>query len=260
MELVLRQYDYWASVYRRTWRGTVVTSFVVPLLFLAAMGVGLGGFVDDNSNSQTLGGLTYLAFIAPGLLASTAMQTGIMESTWPVMGAIKWQRIYFGQIATPLRVVDVLNAHLAFIAFRLATTCAMFVVVITLFGAVTSVAGGVAALLISVLVGMAHATPMFAGTATMKSESGFAIIFRLVVIPMSLFSGAFFPVSQLPTALSWVAYATPMWHGVELTRMSTTGVVAWGPAVGHLAYLTLWFVVGWWLARRQLHWRLVERL
>ena len=260
MELVLRQYDYWASVYRRTWRGTVVTSFVVPFLFLAAMGVGLGGFVDDNSNSQTLGGLTYLAFIAPGLLASTAMQTGIMEAAWPVMAAIKWQRIYFGQIATPLRVVDVLNAHLAFIAFRLATTSAMFVVVITLFGAVASVAGAFAALLISVLVGMAHATPMFGLTATLKSESGFAIIFRLVVIPMSLFSGAFFPVNELPTAISWIAYATPMWHGVELTRMSTTGVVDWGPAFGHLAYLTLWLVAGWWLARRQLHWRLVERL
>jgi lipooligosaccharide transport system permease protein len=260
MELVLRQYDYWATVYRRTWRGTVVTSFVVPFLFLAALGVGLGGFVDDNSSSQTLGGLSYLAFIAPGLLVSTAMQTGIGEATWPVMGAIKWHRIYFGQIATPLRVVDVLNAHLAFIAFRLATTSAIFVVVIALFGTVTSVAGGVAALLISVLVGMAHATPMFAGTATMKSEGGFSLIFRLVVIPMSLFSGAFFPVSELPTVIRWVAYLTPMWHGVELTRMCTTGVVAWWPAVGSLAYLILWFVVGWWFARRQLHWRLVERL
>jgi lipooligosaccharide transport system permease protein len=260
MELVLRQYDYWATVYRRTWRGTVVTSFLVPLLFLAAFGVGLGGFVDDGSSSQSLDGLTYLAFIAPGLLASTAMQIGIEEATWPVMGAIKWQRIYFGQIATPLRVVDILNAHLAFIAFRLVTTCSVFVVVIALFGTVTSVAGGIAALLISVLVGMAHATPMFAGTATMKSESGFSLIFRLVVIPMSLFSGAFFPVSELPTVLQWVAYLTPMWHGVELTRMCTTGMLAWGPAVGDLAYLTLWVVAGWWFARRQLHWRLVEKL
>ncbi|MGH3497165.1 MAG: ABC transporter permease [Nocardioidaceae bacterium] len=259
MELVWRQFDYWVTVYRRTWRGSVVSSFLLPVLFLTAMGVGLGGFVDSQAHKTALGGLSYLDYIAPGLLASTAMQMAFGETTWPVMGAIRWHKTYFAQLATPLRPVDILNAHLIFVAFRIATSSLVFLLVIAAFGTVGSVAGGVAAFLVVVLLGMAHATPMFAISASLKTQSGFSIVYRLVVIPMSLFSGTFFPVSQLPAGISWIAYETPMWHGVELARMSTTGAVSWWPAVGHVAYLLAWLVVGWWFARRALHHRLVEK-
>jgi len=249
VHLVARQFDYWLTVYRRTWRGTVITSFVLPFLFLTAMGVGLGEFVDNQANADALDGLDYVAFIAPGLLATTAMQTGIGEATWPVLGNFKWNRVYQSQLATPLRVVDVLNAHLAFIAFRLATTAAVFVAVMTAFGTVSSVAGGALALVIAVLVGLAHTTPTFAFSVTRDSPEAFSVVFRVVVLPLSLFSGAFFPVSQLPAALEWLARVTPMWHGVELARMATTGAVSWGAAGVHIAYLLLWAVTGWVLAR-----------
>ncbi len=258
-QLVSRQLDYWVTVYRRTWRGSVISSFLIPLLFLTAMGVGLGGFVDAQAPSGALGGLTYLAYIGPGLLATTAMQTAIGESTWPVMGAIKWHKTYFAQLATPLRVVDVLNAHLLFVVFRIATTGAVFVAVIAVFGAVSSVTGGVAALLTAVLVGLAHTTPCFALSAGLESENGFAVVYRLFVIPMSLFSGAFFPVSQLPSAITWLAYVGPLWHGVELSRMATTGHVLWWAALGHLVYLLLWIGGGWLLARHFFARRLVEK-
>ena len=257
MELALRQYDYWATVYRRTWRGTVVSSFLMPFLYLAGMGIGLGGFVDANATSDRLSGLSYLAFIAPGLLATMAMQTAIGESTWPVMAMIKWQKIYQAMLASPVRVRDALLAHFGFVAFRLATTCAVFVCVLAVFGVVATVAGGIGAVLVGVLVGLAYTTPTFAFAARLDSDSGFAVLYRLGVIPMFLFSGAFFPVSQMPDAVEWLAYITPVWHGVELTRDLTTDRLAWLPALLHLGYLALWLGVGWWLALKSFTKRLV---
>lgn len=249
MELVVRQYDYWLTVYRRTWRGTVISSFLLPLLFLTAMGVGLGGFVDEEANAGALDGLDYVAFIAPGLLATTAMQTGIGEATWPVLGNFKWNRVYESMLATPLRVVDVLNAHLGFIAFRIATTAAVFIVVMAAFGTVSSVVGAFVVLWVAVLVGMAHTTPCFAFSVTRDDPSAFSVVFRVVVLPLSLFSGAFFPITELPVALEWFAAVTPMWHGVELARMSTTGLVDWGAAAVHVGYLLAWAALGWFAAR-----------
>jgi lipooligosaccharide transport system permease protein len=259
VQLVLRQYDYWLTVYRRTWRGSVISSFLLPFLFLTAMGVGLGGFVDEQADTGALGGLDYVAFIAPGLLATTAMQTGIGEATWPVLGNFKWNPVYHSMLATPLRVVDVLNAHLLFIGFRIATTAAVFVAVMAAFGTVSSPAGAVLALLVAVLVGMAHTTPCFAFSVTREDPSAFSVVFRVVVLPLSLFSGAFFPVSQLPTALEWFAAVTPMWHGVELARMTTTGLVRWDAAVLHVGYLVLWAVLGWFAARTLFARRVGER-
>ncbi len=259
MELVLRQADYWTTVYKRTWRGSVVSSFLLPLLYLTAMGLGLGGYVDDTARADALGGLSYLDFIAPGLLAATAMQTAIGEGMWPVMAAFKWHKTYYAQLATPLRPVDILNAHLGFVAFRLVTTCGVFLLVLVAFGAVAGWVSALAALLVSMLVGMAYATPIFAFSAHAESPDGFSVMYRLGVMPMFLFSGAFFPVSQLPGVIVWLAYVTPLWHGVELTRMVSTGQVSWLPAALHLAYLSIWLLVGWWAAVRLFRRRLVDR-
>lgn len=256
-QLALRQYDYWAAVFRRTWKGTVVSYFLMPFLYLGAMGIGLGGFVDANAESNRLGGLSYLAFLAPGLLATMAMQTAVSEATWPVMGMIKWHKVYQAMLATPMRVRDLLLAHFGFIAFRLFATNVVFVAVIAVFGVVETLVGAIAAAFVAVLVGMAHTTPTFAYSARLESDSGFAIIYRLGVIPMFLFSGAFFPVSQMPDALEWLAYLTPVWHGVEVTRMLTTDQVSVLPAAAHLVYLLLWVAVGWWLAVKSFTNRLV---
>jgi lipooligosaccharide transport system permease protein len=248
--LALRLVDYWATVYRRVWRGTLVSSFVLPLLYLAGMGVGLGNYIDDAGAFAALGGLHYLDFIGPGLLATTAMQAAVGESTYPVLAYFKWQKVYEAMVATPLRVRDVLIAHLGYVTFRLATTCTVLLVVLALFGVGHSVPGAVGAGLIAVLVGLAFAAPIFALAARLEDDSGFALVYRLGLIPMFLFSGAFFPVSQLPAGIAWLARITPVWHGVQLCRALMNGRAELLPAVVHVGYLLAWIAVGFWLAER----------
>lgn len=258
MELVLRQFDYWATTYRRTWRGSVVSTFVMPIFYLLGMGVGLGSFVDERSRSQLPGDVTYLDFIGPGLLATMVMMTAIFESTYPVFGNIKWTKVYDSMLATPLGVAHVLNGHLLYVAFRVASMSVVFIAVLAAFGVVASVVSGVAAVLAAVVVGMAHATPVFGYSARLRSDSGFAPLFRLGMLPMFLFSGAFFPISSLPDGIEWVAYLMPVWHGVELCRDVVLGGVDWGADIGHLAYLVAWAVAGWGLARWSFGDRLAE--
>lgn len=243
--LAPRLTGYWLTVFKRTWRGSAITSFLMPFLFLTAMGFGLGGYVDDNAGASALGGVSYLAFIAPGLLATTAMETGVFESTYPVMSGFKWHRFYFSMAASPLNPSDIVLAQLAFIAFRIVLTCAVFLGVMAAFGALHCWWGGLLAVGVALVLGLAYAAPVAGLAARMKSESAFSLIFRLGLMPMILFSGAFFPISQLPTAVTWLAYLTPIWHGVELSRMLTLGQVDWLPAAGHFGYLMIWLVAGW---------------
>jgi len=254
--MVGRQADYWATVFRRTWRGSVVSSFLNPLLFVLAMGVLLGGFIKGDP-AQLEGATSYLAFVAPGLVASQAMQTAVGETTYPVMGALKWNRVYFGMHATPLRPVDIANANLAFIALRLVLTTGVFLLVLAPFGVFASVAGALGAWASSVLVGMAIGLPVYAWSVGVRNEWTFALIFRLGVIPQFLFSGAFFPVSNLSPVLGFVARLTPLWHGVDLTRMFCLGTLEPLPALGHVAYLVALLAASHWLAVRRLTRRLV---
>jgi lipooligosaccharide transport system permease protein len=241
----VRALRYWIVAYKRTWRGTVTTSFLNPLLFLAAIGVGLGSYVDKSSTAAgTLGGVDYVVFLAPGLLAATAMQSGAVEGMWPVMASIKWTKQYHAQLATPLRVVDIALGHFSFIALRLVLTASIFLCVAAAFGALDSWVA-VLAMPAAVLTGMAFATPIAAFAATRTKEGGaFAALNRFVLIPMFLFSGAFFPVTQLPVGLRAVAYITPLWHGVDLCRNLALGTGSALADVGHVAYLSLFAVGG----------------
>ncbi len=243
-----RQFDYWLTVYKRTWKGTLISSFLLPLLYLAAMGIGLGSFVDSNGTGA-LGGVSYLQYIAPGLLAATGMQIAVGEATYPVMSGLKWQKFYYSMIATPLRPADVVYGQLGFIAFRVTSTCLVFLVVITAFGGLESPLG-LLGLPVALLVGMAVAAPVAAYATKLDNDAGFAMIFRFGVVPAFLFSGAFFPVSQLPNWIEWLAYLSPLWHGVELCRALSLGTVDPWMALLNLGYLLIWFLVGTWLAVR----------
>jgi lipooligosaccharide transport system permease protein len=252
--LALRPLEFFFAQYKRVWRGTAVTSVITPIIYLLALGWGLSQFLPD----VTVDGRTvdYLVFVAPALLAATAMQLATFESSWPVLSAIKWDRQYHAMLATPLRVHDVLIGHQTFIAARLLMTSTIYFAVIVAFGAVDSPLG-VLAIPVAVLVGLAFSAPIAAWAAHTETEVSFVAIFRFIILPMFLFSGTFFPIDQLPAPLETIAYVTPLWHGVTLCRELTLGDVALWSGLLHLGYLIAFTAVGFAFARMTYRRRLV---
>jgi len=226
--------------YRRTYRGSLFTSFVSPALFLVAMGIGLGGFVNRGAGIE---GVPYVAFLAPGLLAGAAMQTAAFESTFPILASVRWIKSYHAMLASPIGVTDVVAGQLAWIAFRLAIVTTIFVAVAALLGAVhgPTILLGVPA---AVLTGMAFAAPIAAFSASLQNVEGFNVLFRFVINPLFLFSGAFFPIAQLPELLRVIAYATPIYHGVELTRGLVLQTIVPADALLHAAVLAGYVLAG----------------
>jgi lipooligosaccharide transport system permease protein len=238
----------WFPVYRRIWRSSVFSSVLGPVLYLGAMGFGLGSLVDSHGTAS-LGGVPYLAFVAPAILAVQAMQTAMAEATFPVYGGVKWDYRYIAARATPLRPADILRGHLLFIAIRLAMNSAAFLVIAAAFGALRS-PWAVAAVPAAVATGLAFAAPVAAWSITVKKDSYFNYAFRFGMTPLMLFSGTFFPLSRLPGWIQPVAYATPLWHGVALCRELTLGTPSAGSVVIHLAYLLVLAGIGVYAAER----------
>jgi lipooligosaccharide transport system permease protein len=254
LALPLRPLEFFLVQYRRGWRGSAVSSVVTPVVYLLALGVGLGVFVDRSTSLPD--GISYLDFVAPGLMAATALQIASFEASWPVLAAIKWHRQYHAMLATPLRIRDVILGHQAYFVFRLLLTGTVYFVVITAFGAVESPLG-VLAIPVTVLVGLSVSMPLAAWAAHTETEASFVAIFRFLILPMFLFSGTFFPISTLPRPLEILAWLTPLWHGVTLCRDLTLGDVVPLDLL-HVAYLLAFVVVGYLAARITYSRRLVQ--
>jgi lipooligosaccharide transport system permease protein len=243
-------------VFRRLWRLNVLSSFVQPMLYLLGLGVGVGALVDSNAGSaDALGGLPYVAFVAPGLLVTTAMTLCANDSMWPVMGGLKWRREYHGIAATPLGPRDIVLGHAGWMAVRGALAASMVAAALALFPDTRSW-GLIPAVGVATLVGVAFAMPTMAIAIGAQTDGLFAALQRFVLLPLFLFGGAFYPLSQLPTVVQWVAKVFPLWHGVVVARGLTTGGLAWGDALGHLGYAVVWVVVGCVVSTRRLAVRL----
>jgi lipooligosaccharide transport system permease protein len=260
MALMTRVVELRAMQYRRTFRASIFTSFLSPVLFLAAMGIGLGGYVDRSSTATAaLGGLTYLQFLAPGLLAATAMQSAAFEGTFPIMAGLEWQKVFHAMYATPISPRDIVLGNLTWMAFRLTSIAAIFTIVMTLFGAAASPLI-LLAIPAAVLTGMAFAAPIAAFSATQRTPEKFNALFRFGITPLFLFSGTFFPISNLPPLLQPLAWLSPLWHGVELSRALALGTISQEPvlAVIHVAVLVALVALGSWWAFRTVEARLVR--
>jgi lipooligosaccharide transport system permease protein len=242
-------------VYRRTWRGTAFSTLLSPILFLSAMGLALGSFVPGGVTR--FGGVSYLAFLAPGLLAAQAMQTATLEGSWPLLAGFKWLNTFAGQIATPQTPRDIAIGHLYWLVVRLGIVTGVFVIVALVFGAVT-LPLAIPAWLAAILTGLAFGMPMAAWTATRQTESSFPVIFRFVVTPLFLFSSTFFPIEQLPDFIRPVAWLTPLFHGVALTRSLALGQNLDPVVLGiHAAVLIALLAVGTVVALRTFERRLI---
>jgi lipooligosaccharide transport system permease protein len=249
-----RKFEHSLFVYRRIWRGTIFGTVVSPVLYLTAMGVALGSLIPTMT---TFGGVPYIVFLAPGLMAAQAMQTGTQESSWPLFAGFKWNKTFEAMIGTPQDIRDIVLGHLYWLVVRLGMVTGIFLIVAVLFGAITSPTA-ILAWPAAILTGISFSMPMAAWTASRKTEQSFAFIFRFIITPLFLFSGTFFPIEQLPDAIEWVAWLTPLFHGVALTRELAIGHEL-DPAIlaVHLTYLLVLAGIGTALAMRTFRKRLV---
>ena len=253
-ELSVRAFRCWLVMYRRTWRSSIWSSVLGPLFYLGAMGYGLGSLVDAHGTAS-LGGVRYVVFVAPAVLAVQAMNSGLSNAMFPVFGGIHWNKIYVAARATILRPADIYRGSLLFILMRIAMNSACFLVFMAAFGLIRSW-WGVLLLPAAVLLGVAFAAPVAAWAVTLSNQTPMNYVFRFGSVPLMLFSGTFFPVSQLPAWLRLIAYATPLWHGAALCRALSLGTVTAGSAAVHVGYLTAMAAVGLWLGNRSFYRRL----
>jgi lipooligosaccharide transport system permease protein len=249
---------FWhATVFKRFWFTNLLASFVQPLLYLLGLGVGVGALVDRTARSaDVLGGVSYVAYISPGLMVTTAMAVAAGESLWPILGGFIWNRAYLGISATPLGPADIVGGHALWMAVRCAVTSVAVAAVLMLFPEARSW-GLVPAIGAAAFTGVAFAMPLMAFSAPRQLDSGFAAMQRFAIIPLFLFGGAFYPISRLPGWTQVVIKILPLWHGVELARSFTVGSVDASAALTHIAVPLCWIIGGTLLAykfvRRRLY-------
>jgi lipooligosaccharide transport system permease protein len=222
------------------------SSFRATIVYLLGIGIGIGSQVDTGAAG--LGTDRYLDYVGPGLMAAAAMQLGSVESLWSTGASLKWQGNYISAIATPLGIGQLFVGHVVWIGFRAFVGATVYLVALFVFGIPTQLTTALAPLA-AALTATAFASPISAWTGWVtsggQSDQSFPMILRLFVLPMYLFSGAFYPIDQLPLVLEWVSRVLPVWHGVELVRGLTidTGLTA-SAAAGHTLLLLTYTVVG----------------
>ena len=245
----IRVWESEFAVYRKIWKSHVLLAFVQPLLYLLGMGLGVGALIDVNTDStSSLGGISYFEFLAPALLATTAMISAGQASLWQVLDGFFWGNRYRAMAATPLTPGDVTSGLALWHATRTAIGVTGVAAVLALFDDTRSW-GLPVAIPVAVFTGLAFALPISAWSSTRYSGSSFPTIVRFGLLPMFLFGGAFFPIDQLPGWLQPVAYVTPLWHGIELCRGAVITSVSPGNVAVHLGVLTVYVVAGWMACR-----------
>ena len=232
-------------VSRRIWL-ILASGFFEPVLFLLAIGVGVGGLVGGiEVAGQTV---PYDHFVAPAMLAASAMNGAVYESTGNVFFKLKYARTYEGVLATPLGPGDVALAEIAWALLRGAAYAAAFTIVMAALG-LTDSPWAILLPLAALLVGFAFAGAGMVATTFMRSWSDFDLI-QLAVLPLFLFSATFVPLDAYPAGIQWIVEITPLYQGVAILRGLSLGDV--GPAlVGHAAYLAVMGLVGLAVAGRR---------
>jgi lipooligosaccharide transport system permease protein len=218
----------------------IVLMFGNPLLYLLSLGLGLASLVTAQVD-----GVSYLYFVAPALLAGAAVTGGAEESTYPVLLGFKFNPVFFGMAASAISPKQIANGIFIGTAVRVIPTAVVYFGVLLAFSAVPS-ALGVFSILTACLAGMAMAALVTWYTATVEDDKGqMAVIMRFVVMPMFLFSGTFFPLTQLPVYLQWIGWVSPLWHASQLGRVLSYGMAEpiWITAA-HLVVLLAMLIVG----------------
>jgi lipooligosaccharide transport system permease protein len=241
--LVLRNY-----MAHRQSKVFFLTGFLEPVLYLFSIGIGVGQMIDSfEFNGQTV---AYAAFVAPGMLAASAMNGAVLDSTFSVFFKLKFEKLYDAILATPMRVVDVARGEITWALLRGGVYSAGFLGVMLAMGLIQSW-WAVLALPATLLIGYAFAGVGMALTTFMRTWQDFEYV-QLAIMPMFLFSATFFPVDAFEGPLRWVVEATPLYRGVVLCRELTTGAVSWDSAIS-VVYLAAMGTIGLMIVSRRLH-------
>jgi len=245
----IRVWESHFTLYRTIWKSNVMGAFLQPLMYLVGMGIGVGALVDRGDGSDSLlDGLTYFEFLAPALLATTAMMISAGEALWPVMGGFRWQRTFHAQAASPLSPAEITGGLALWQMTRSLIAVSGVAAVLAAFEGTRSW-GLLLAIPFGGLTGVAFAAPITAWSATRERENSFPMVMRFVIMPLFLFGGAFYPIDQLPEAVQPFAKLTPLWHGVELCRGAVHGRLGVAEAFVHVVVLAAFALTGWGLSR-----------
>jgi len=234
-------------VYRHLWL-TFLAGFFEPVFYLLSVRIGIGKLVGTvNVGGQAL---TYAAFVAPALLAASAMNGAVFDSTFGVFFQLKYQKSYEAILATPVTVDDLAVGEIAWALLRGFMYAVAFVLVMAILGLVLS-PWAILALPGATLIGFAFGSVGMAATSYMRSWQDFEFV-QLTILPLFLFSATFYPLSTYPRSLQILVQCTPLYHGVAMERAFTTGTV--GPDIGvHVLYLVAMGLVGLRAASRRMH-------
>jgi lipooligosaccharide transport system permease protein len=230
-----------------------------PLFYLVSVGVGIGVLVQNNSGTSGTGGIKYIAFIAPALLASAAITGTMDECVFPTIEGFKWRKLFFAQNATPITGKQIATGVYLAALCRALSSVTIYYILLNLFNVVEF---GSSALLIPIAVlggGAFGAVMMFFAARIEKEDYFFNIIGRLVIMPMFLFSGTFFPLSSMPIYLQPIGWISPLWHATELGRAAAfdyglSPLIVWV----HIFFLITLITTGLTLTLRQFERRLAK--
>jgi lipooligosaccharide transport system permease protein len=226
----------------------VLTGFVEPIFYLLSLGVGLGAYIGTVQDSAG-NAIPYAAYIAPALLAVSAMNGAIYDSTWNVFFKMNFGKLYQGMLATSLGPLDVALGEISLALLRGGVYGIGFLLVMQFAGLNLSWTA-ILALPALLIVAFGFASLGMGITSYMKTFQQMDWI-QFVMLPMFLLSATFYPITVYPEPVQWVVEALPLWHGVELVRGLTTGVI--GPAMlAHLLYFLIMIVVGLTFTTRRL--------
>lgn len=201
----------------------IAASFLNPLFYLLSIGVGIGSFIDANSPSHTIDGVSYLTFLAPALLATIALQDGMSEVTLPTLQGFEWERSFFAMNATPITGTQIALGTFFAAVVRTFFSIVIYFFIMYLFGAVHT-ARSLLAIATALFSGAAFAALMMGITAAVKNADLLLnFIGRFIIMPLFLFSGTFYPLTSMPLFLQWIGWLSPLWHSIELGRYLTYG-------------------------------------
>jgi lipooligosaccharide transport system permease protein len=243
-------------VYRHQWI-IIFSGVFEPVFYLLGIGLGIGGIVG-NVPPQFVGGreVSYLAFVAPALVATAAMNGAVFETIFNVFFKLNFAKTYDGVLATPMGITEIAIGEMLWALIRAALYAAAMFVVMLAFGLVLSPLGALT-VPAALLVAAAFAAAGLAGTSYLRTVNDFDVPMGLVVMPMFLFSGTFFPVEVYPEPIQWLMQALPLYHAINLIRGLSLGLVGLAQ-LWDFVYLVAFFAICLWIAMRQMERKLIK--